>query len=161
MRTIFHFGAPYNAHARCGDGPPNCPLDPDVPPRYEKLLRAFVRDFPGVDDLWVYTYDQDTWLCSEFGPCPRWPASLPAGRRSLAKGAGAGGNGGTRRAVGTGIGFSRLPPEECSTAGAVGAWPEMERALTDLARDPKRFLESWLTPQPDRASRGRFSLTSV
>ena len=71
MRTIFHFGAPYNAHARYGDGPPNCLLDPAVHQRYEGLLRAFARDFPGVDDLWVYTYDQDAWLCSEFGPCPR------------------------------------------------------------------------------------------
>lgn len=71
LRTIFHFGAPYNAHARYGDGPPNCLLDPDVHLRYERLLQAFAREFPGVDDLWVYTYDQDAWLCSEFGPCPR------------------------------------------------------------------------------------------
>jgi len=24
LRMIFHYGAPYNAHARYGDGPPNC-----------------------------------------------------------------------------------------------------------------------------------------
>ena len=62
-----------------------------------KRLRS---DFPGVDDLLVYTYDQDAWLCSEFGPCPRclgiplherlvpflnrltarWNASRPRGR---------------------------------------------------------------------------------
>ena len=71
LRTIFHFGAPYNAHARYGDGPPNCLMDPKVTRRYELLLQAFARDFPGVDDLLVYTYDQDAWLCSEFGPCPR------------------------------------------------------------------------------------------
>ena len=71
MRTIFHFGAPYNAHCRYGDGPPNCLSDPKVARRYLLLLDAFARDFPGVDDILVYTYDQDAWLCSEFGPCPR------------------------------------------------------------------------------------------
>src|SRR6478735_3192972 len=71
LRTLFHFGAPYNAHASYGDGPPNCIMDDKVTRRYELLLEAFARDFPGVDDLLVYTYDQDAWLCSEFGPCPR------------------------------------------------------------------------------------------
>jgi hypothetical protein len=71
LRTLFHFGAPYNAHATYGDGPPNCIMDENVIHRYELLLDAFAHDFPGVDDLLVYTYDQDAWLCSEFGPCPR------------------------------------------------------------------------------------------
>ena len=71
LRTIFHFGAPYNAHARYGDGPPNCLMDEKVIRRYELLLDVFAREFPGVDDILVYTYDQDAWLCSEFGPCPR------------------------------------------------------------------------------------------
>lgn len=71
LRTIFHFGAPYNAHARYGDGPPNCLMDGKVTRRYELLLEVFAREFPGVDDILVYTYDQDAWLCNEFGPCPR------------------------------------------------------------------------------------------
>lgn len=71
LRTIFHFGAPYNAHAVFGDGPPNCLMDPKVLRRYELLLEKFAVEFPGVDDILVYTYDQDAWLCSEFGPCPR------------------------------------------------------------------------------------------
>jgi hypothetical protein len=71
MRTIFHFGAPYNAHGRYGDGPPNCISDPRVAQRYVLLLQVFAREFAGVDDILVYTYDQDAWLCSEFGPCPR------------------------------------------------------------------------------------------
>jgi hypothetical protein len=71
MRTLFHFGAPYNAHARYGDGPPNCISDDAMVRRYEVLVEKFAADFPGVDDLLVYTYDQDAWLCSEFGPCPR------------------------------------------------------------------------------------------
>jgi hypothetical protein len=71
LRTIFHFGAPYNAHARFGDNPPNCIMDERVIRRYELLLEAFARDFPGVDDILLYTYDQDAWLCGEFGECPR------------------------------------------------------------------------------------------
>ena len=71
LRTIFHFGAPYNAHMRYGDGPPNCISDEKVAERYEILIDMFAHDYPEVDDLLVYTYDQDAWLCSEFGPCPR------------------------------------------------------------------------------------------
>ena len=71
LRTSFHFGAPYNAHARYGDGPPNCLMDPKLARRHELLLEVFAREFPGVDDVLVYTYDQDAWLCNEFGPCPR------------------------------------------------------------------------------------------
>jgi hypothetical protein len=71
LRTIFHFGAPYNAHMRYGDGPPNCISDEKTLHRYELMLESFARDFPEVDDILIYTYDQDAWLCSEFGPCPR------------------------------------------------------------------------------------------
>jgi hypothetical protein len=71
LRTLFHFGAPYNAHERYGDGPPNCLLDGETARRYEHLLQVFAREFPGVDDIQLYTYDQDAWLCGEFGPCPR------------------------------------------------------------------------------------------
>ena len=71
LRTLFHFGAPYNAHGFFGDGPPNCISDPKVVQRYLLLLDTFAREFPGVDDILVYTYDQCAWLCSEFGPCPR------------------------------------------------------------------------------------------
>lgn len=71
LRTLFHFGAPYNMHCRFGDSPPNCLCDPAVIARHVRLLEAFARQFPGVDDLLVYTYDQDAWLCSEFGECPR------------------------------------------------------------------------------------------
>lgn len=70
LRTLFHFGAPYNRHCYYGDTPPNCIMDPGVHDRYEDLIRRFATDFPGVDDLLVYTYDQDAWLCSEFGSCP-------------------------------------------------------------------------------------------
>jgi hypothetical protein len=71
LRTLFHFGAPYNAHVTYGDNPPNCIMDEKVIRRYELLLEAFACEFPGVDDLLIYTYDQDAWLCNEFGDCPR------------------------------------------------------------------------------------------
>jgi hypothetical protein len=71
LRTLFHFGAPYNAHMRYGDGPPNCISDEKTLRRYELMLESFALDFPEVDDILIYTYDQDAWLCSEFGPCPR------------------------------------------------------------------------------------------
>lgn len=71
LRPLFHFGAPYNAHGRYGDGPPNCISDPSLIERYELLLEAFAENYKGVTDLLIYTYDQDAWLCTEFGPCPR------------------------------------------------------------------------------------------
>jgi hypothetical protein len=71
LRTIFHFGAPYNMHCRFGDNPPNCLVDEQVVGFYQTLLELFSNQFPGVDDILLYTYDQDAWLCSEFGECPR------------------------------------------------------------------------------------------
>jgi len=71
LKTLFHFGAPYNRHQHYGDTPPNCLCDAGVLDRYEDLIRRFATDFCGVDDLLVYTYDQDAWLCGEFGGCPR------------------------------------------------------------------------------------------
>jgi hypothetical protein len=71
FRTIFHFGAPYVGDQFIGDAPENCLLDGKTQPRCLALLETFAREYPGVDDLLVYTYDQHAWLCSEFGPCPR------------------------------------------------------------------------------------------
>ena len=71
VRAIFHFGAPYNAHCRYGDSPPNCIMHGQTADRYVALLELFAAQFPGVDDLLLYTYDQDAWLCSEFDTCPR------------------------------------------------------------------------------------------
>ena len=71
LRTIFHFGAPYVGDAFIGDAPGNCLLDGKTEERCRVLLQAFTEQFPGVDDILVYTYDQHAWLCNEFGPCPR------------------------------------------------------------------------------------------
>lgn len=71
LRSIFHFGAPYNAHQRYGDNPPNCLCDERTLVRHEFMIDQLAIDFGGIDDLLLYTYDQDAWLCSEFGTCPR------------------------------------------------------------------------------------------
>ena len=71
MRTIFHFGAPYVGDRYASDAPRNCLLDGTTPERCRYLLDQFARQFPEVDDILIYTYGQDAWLCNEFGPCPR------------------------------------------------------------------------------------------
>ncbi|MDR3626283.1 MAG: hypothetical protein P4L45_05595 [Ignavibacteriaceae bacterium] len=72
MRTIFHFGAPFVGFPPQQTEPlPQCIMDSVTINRYIKLIREFGKKFPGVDDLLLYTYDQDAWLCSENGPCPR------------------------------------------------------------------------------------------
>jgi sugar phosphate isomerase/epimerase len=80
LRSVFHFGAPYNMHARFGDTPPRCLSDEAVVRYYETLIEAFHEQYPGVDDALLYTYDQDAWLCSEFGDCARC-AGVPLHRR--------------------------------------------------------------------------------
>ncbi|MGO8745079.1 MAG: hypothetical protein ACLQNE_03730 [Thermoguttaceae bacterium] len=71
LRTLLLVGAPYNAHARYGDNPPNCILDEKTIKRHVLMLENLAHVLPGLDDLQVYTYDVDAWLCSEFGNCPR------------------------------------------------------------------------------------------
>ena len=79
FRTAFNCGIPFNNHTAHPDPQPNCILDPDVSERYWLLLGVFASEFE-VDDLWLYTYDQDAWLCSEFGACPRC-VGVPLHRR--------------------------------------------------------------------------------
>jgi len=70
--AIFHFGAPYNGSSGYDDTLlVNCLLDGKTQDRYVCLLRALAEQYQGVDDVLIYTYDQDAWLCNEFGPCPR------------------------------------------------------------------------------------------
>jgi hypothetical protein len=135
LRTLFHFGAPYNAHARYGDGPPNCLRDEKMTRRYELLLDALARDFPGVDDLLIYTYDQDAWLCSEFGPCPRC-LGIPLDQRLapfLDPSPPAGANPGPRAASGGNRGNS--PPARPSPAPSASNPPAS--VLRCIATSPK------------------------
>lgn len=72
MKSIFHFGAPYNGKLGYSDEPlAQCILDDQTISYYKSLVEKFTVDFPGVDDLLLYTYDQDAWLCNEFGTCER------------------------------------------------------------------------------------------
>ena len=66
LRPMAHFGIP-----RMEGGQPACVLDPAVQEKYRVLLTDFMRSYPEVNDVLVYTFDQKAWLCSEFGPCPR------------------------------------------------------------------------------------------
>jgi len=76
FRTLFHFGAPNVLYPPESPGAPGvildqCISDESTLSRYVTLLKAFHAKFPGVDDLLCYTYDQNAWLCSEEGACPR------------------------------------------------------------------------------------------
>ena len=72
LHTIFQFGAPFADHPRQEKEPlPQCISDSITINRYITLIKEFQKKFPGVDDLMMYTYDQDAWLGSEFGPCPQ------------------------------------------------------------------------------------------
>ena len=71
--TIAQFGIPKLLYTSNGYSivQPACILAPDIRDKYSRLLGGFLDRFPEVDDVLVYTYDQNAWLCSEFGPCPR------------------------------------------------------------------------------------------
>lgn len=76
FRTMFHFGTPAVLYPPESPGSSDALLDQcirDEPTmdRYVTLIKAFHAKFPGVDDLLCYTYDQNAWLCSEAGACPR------------------------------------------------------------------------------------------
>ena len=49
---------------------PNCSMDERVLQRYDLLLERLVRDFPQIDDILLYTYDQDAWLCQRVRRLP-------------------------------------------------------------------------------------------
>ncbi|MHB8581534.1 MAG: hypothetical protein ACYDA4_16950 [Ignavibacteriaceae bacterium] len=84
FRAIFHFGAPFVGYPPQQQEPlPQCIMNTATINRYIKLIKDFGKKFPGVDDLLLYTYDQDAWLCSEFGPCPRCHGVPVADRVSM------------------------------------------------------------------------------
>ena len=73
LRTLFHFGAPFQGAHEFLDNVQlaQCILDPATIARYVEALIGFGKENPCIDDLLIYTYDQDAWLCSEFGNCDR------------------------------------------------------------------------------------------
>ncbi len=70
FRSIFHFGAPFVAYPAI-EPLSQCISDPKTTERYVALIKNFHDEFPGVDDLLLYTYDQNAWLCSENGNCEK------------------------------------------------------------------------------------------
>lgn len=81
VRAIFHFGAPrirgtlYKAvidpEFVKGQNVTPCILGPETVERYTGLLSTLATECPDVDDVLMYTYDQEAWICGEFGTCPR------------------------------------------------------------------------------------------
>ena len=69
LGTIAHFGIPRWLNQT--PVKPACILDPEVRDRYTRLVTDFAASFPEVDDILVYTFDQQAWICSDYGPCPR------------------------------------------------------------------------------------------
>ena len=70
FRVVPHFGVPRMIQK----APPRvvaaCILDEDIRAKYRALLKKFLADFPSLNDVMIYTYDQDSWICDEFGDCP-------------------------------------------------------------------------------------------
>ncbi len=77
LRTMFHFGSPFmwrdpatgefhRQSSAAFHGNWFEVQDPRVVEYETSLLREFKKAFPDVDDILVYTYDQDAWQVSEF-----------------------------------------------------------------------------------------------
>lgn len=87
LRTLFHVGTPYmwRDPASGSTWQPDDPLafdrsgpdsrrydtqDPAVTAHETSLVTRLRDECPGIDDLLVYTFDQDAWQASEFGASP-------------------------------------------------------------------------------------------
>lgn len=79
LRTIFHFGSPFmwrnpetgevkrQSSEAFNTNPPWFDTENPKVVEYETaLLKEFRKHFPDVDDILVYTYDQDAWQASQF-----------------------------------------------------------------------------------------------
>jgi len=80
FRTLFHFGAPcvgYPLYKKLGSPESidamteeHSILKPEVVNKYVELLKQLKKEVPELDDIQVYTFDQEAWLGSEFGKSP-------------------------------------------------------------------------------------------
>lgn len=85
LRTLFHFGAPRmtgrlyeiigSEEETDRETNRNSPQREEIVQKYETLLTMLGRRIPQVDDILMYTFDQEAWLGNEFGADP-----LAAGR---------------------------------------------------------------------------------
>lgn len=69
FRTMAQFGVPRMLNF--APVRPACIMDPKVREKYAKMLGGFLDEFSDTSDVMLYTFDQQAWLCSEYGPCPR------------------------------------------------------------------------------------------
>ncbi|HRU63576.1 MAG TPA: hypothetical protein P5236_04105, partial [Paludibacteraceae bacterium] len=69
FKPLAHFGVPRVLNS--DPVKPACISDPDVQQKYVQMMKKFLNTFPEVNDILIYTYDQQAWICSEFGPCSR------------------------------------------------------------------------------------------
>ncbi len=77
MRTIFHFGAPRmtgklyqiigSSQVTDEETERNSIQKEEIIQKYETLLTMLAQRIPQVDDILVYTFDQEAWLGNEFG----------------------------------------------------------------------------------------------
>lgn len=73
FRTIFHFGAPrienlYKSWGRIDEATDeNSLLKQEVVEKYVRLLKRLKKEIPELDDIQLYTFDQDAWVGNEFG----------------------------------------------------------------------------------------------
>lgn len=81
LKTILHVGMPYQGRAGYdGDPLPQCISDPATSTRYTISMAELAKHQPDVDELLIYTFDQDAWICSEFKGCNRC-AGIPLHHR--------------------------------------------------------------------------------
>lgn len=90
LRTLFHFGSPFmwrnpdtgEIH-RDGTAFKDPYFDTGNPKLVEyetSLLKQFVKEFPEVDDILVYTYDQDAWQANQFSEA-KYSRGIPLHQR--------------------------------------------------------------------------------
>ncbi len=90
LRTIFHFGAPRmtgklyqiigSSETTDQETFANSIQKEEIVQKYEKLLNMLAQRIPQIDDILVYTFDQEAWLGNEFGNDPL-AAGVPLAER--------------------------------------------------------------------------------
>ncbi|RZM26730.1 MAG: hypothetical protein EOO88_15940 [Pedobacter sp.] len=79
FRTIFHFGAPkidslykinHIPKSIDRETEENSIRKPEVVQKYLALLKRLHEEVPEIDDILVYTFDQEAWIANEFGNGP-------------------------------------------------------------------------------------------
>lgn len=68
FKALAHFGIPRTQGLEKQDW--MCIMDPAVIKNYTERLVYFFKEYDA-DEVMIYTYDQNAWLCSEYDDCPR------------------------------------------------------------------------------------------